>query len=66
MKDKVISEVLDYIKLIAIVLLITTLLNTLVFTFSTVKQSSMENTLMDKDVLIIEKLSMVLSTPKKR
>lgn len=63
MKKKIVSEVLDYIKLIAIVLTITTLLNTLVFTFSTVKQSSMESTLIEGDILIVEKLSILFKAP---
>lgn len=57
-------EIIDYLKLLVIVLVITTLLNTLVFTFSTVKQSSMETTLMENDVLVIEKLSMTFEAPK--
>lgn len=65
MKEKIISEILDYIKLIAIVLVITTLLNTLIFTFSTVKQSSMESTLNERDVLIIEKFTVLFEPPSK-
>lgn len=64
MKNKIIIEILEYLKLLLIVLVITTLLNTLVFTFSTVKQSSMETTLMENDVLVIEKLSMIFQAPK--
>lgn len=63
MKDKIINEIIDYSKLIAIVIVITTLLNTLIFTFSTVKQSSMEHTLNENDVLIIEKLSYQFAKP---
>lgn len=64
MKDKIVSEVFDYIRLIAIVLVITTLLNTLVFAFSTVKQSSMEHTLNERDVLIVEKLTVLFREPQ--
>ncbi|PKM58157.1 MAG: signal peptidase I [Firmicutes bacterium HGW-Firmicutes-3] len=64
MKNKIITEIIDYLKLLFFVLVITTLLNTLVFTFSTVKQSSMETTLMENDVLVIEKLSMIFEAPK--
>jgi signal peptidase I len=64
MKNKFITEIIDYLKLLFFILVITTLLNTLVFTFSTVKQSSMETTLMENDVLVIEKLSMIFEAPK--
>lgn len=64
MKDKVIIEILDYVKLLGVVLLITTLLNTLVFTFSTVQQSSMEHTLMEGDVLVIEKVTLLFNPPE--
>lgn len=64
MKDKIIDEVLEYVKLILVVVVITTLLNTLLFTFSTVKQSSMEHTLNENDVLIIEKMSYNFNEPK--
>jgi len=64
MKNKIVTEILDYLKLLFFVLVITTVLNTLVFTFSTVKQSSMETTLMENDVLVIEKLTMIFEAPK--
>ncbi|MDF1617164.1 signal peptidase I [Petrocella sp. FN5] len=64
MKNKIVIEIIDYLKLLFFVLVITTLLNTLVFTFSTVKQSSMETTLMENDVLVIEKISMIFEAPK--
>ena len=64
MKNKIVTEILDYLKLLFFVLVITTILNTLVFTFSTVKQSSMEMTLMENDVLVIEKLTMMFEAPK--
>ncbi|PKM67665.1 MAG: signal peptidase I [Firmicutes bacterium HGW-Firmicutes-2] len=64
MKNKFITEIIDYLKLLFFILVITTLLNTLVFTFSTVKQSSMETTLTENDVLVIEKLSMIFEAPK--
>lgn len=63
MKEKWLKEIAEYIKLLAIVLVITSLLNTMVFTFSTVQQSSMEHTLMEDDVLIIEKVSMLYDPP---
>ena len=63
MKEKWLKEIVEYIKLLAIVLVITSLLNTMVFTFSTVQQSSMEHTLMEDDVLIIEKVSMLYDPP---
>lgn len=65
MENKMLHEVFEYIKLIVIVVVITTILNTLVFTFSTVKQSSMEKTLFENDILIIEKISMLFSKPVK-
>lgn len=63
MKERVILEVVEYVRLIAIVVLITTFLNTLVFTFSTVQQSSMEHTLHSEDILIIDKVSYVFGDP---
>lgn len=65
MKKRIILEMMDYIRLIVIVVVITTLLNTLLFTFSTVQQSSMEHTLHENDVLIIEKVSYLFSSPQK-
>ncbi len=64
MKERILIEIMDYIKLIVIVMIITTLMNTLLFTFSTVQQSSMEHTLHENDVLIIEKISYYFDTPK--
>lgn len=64
MKERIILEVMDYIRLIALVVIVTTVLNTLIFTFSTVQQSSMEQTLHDGDVLVIEKVSYLLSDPQ--
>lgn len=64
MRERIILEVMDYLKLIVTVVVITTMLNTLLFTFSTVQQSSMEHTLHEGDVLIIDKLSYLLSSPK--
>ncbi len=65
MKERILLEVMDYIKLIVIVVLITTILNTLLFTFSTVQQSSMEPTLHEGDVLIINKASYLFGRPAK-
>jgi len=64
MKERILLEIIDYIRLILIVVVITTLLNTLLFTFSTVQQRSMEHTLHEGDVLIIEKLSYTIGQPK--
>ncbi len=63
MREKIILEVMDYIRLIALVVLVTTLMNTLLFTFSTVQQTSMEHTLHEGDVLVIEKVSYLLDDP---
>lgn len=63
MKERILLEIIDYIRLILIVMVITTLLNTLLFTFSTVQQRSMEHTLHEGDVLIIEKLSYTIGSP---
>lgn len=64
MKKRIILEIIDYVRLIGTVVVITTLLNTLLFTFSTVQQSSMEHTLHENDVLIIEKISYLFNSPK--
>lgn len=65
MKKRIILEIMDYLRLIVTVVVITTLLNTLIFTFSTVQQSSMEHTLHENDVLIIEKISYLFGSPKR-
>ncbi len=64
MKKRIILEIMDYLRLIVTVVVITTLLNTLLFTFSTVQQSSMEHTLHENDVLIIEKTTYLFGSPK--
>lgn len=64
MREKILHEILDYTRMIVVVVIITTLLNTLFFTFSTVQQRSMEHTLHEGDVLIIEKFSYIAHTPK--
>ena len=64
MKERVILEVMDYLRLIVMVVVITTVLNTLLFTFSTVQQSSMENTLHQGDVLVIEKIGYLFGQPQ--
>lgn len=64
MKKKILEEVTEYAKIILIVLVVTTLLNTLVFNFSTVQQRSMERTLIENDVLIIDKFSYLINGPK--
>lgn len=64
MKERLILEMMDYIRLIVTVVIITTLLNTVLFTFSTVQQSSMEHTLFQGDVLIIDKASYFFGRPK--
>jgi len=64
MKERIILEVMDYIRLIITVVIITTVLNTVLFTFSTVQQSSMEHTLHQSDVLIIDKVSYFFGQPK--
>lgn len=64
MKERILLEVMDYIRLVVTVVIITTLLNTILFTFSTVQQSSMEHTLHQGDVLIIDKVSYFFGSPK--
>lgn len=61
---KVFVEILDYAKIILIALIITNILNVFVFSLSQVRQSSMESTLIEKDQLIVEKLSYSFSEPK--
>lgn len=61
---RVFVEVLDYAKIILIALIITNILNVFVFSLSQVRQSSMEPTLIEKDQLIVEKLSYSFSDPK--
>jgi signal peptidase I len=61
---KILVEVLDYAKIILIALIITNILNVFVFSLSQVRQSSMESTLIEKDQLIVEKLSYAFTEPK--
>ncbi len=61
---KILVEVLDYVKIILIALIITNILNVFVFSLSQVRQSSMEPTLVEKDQLIVEKLTYSFSEPK--
>jgi len=61
---KILVEVLDYAKIIIIALIITNILNVFVFSLSQVRQSSMEPTLIEKDQLIVEKLSYAFTEPK--
>ena len=63
MGERFILEVLEYLRLIVLVVVLTTLLNTLVFTFSTVQQSSMEHTLHSDDILVIEKVTYLAGRP---
>jgi len=62
--NKILVEVLDYVKIILIALIITNLLTVFVFGLSQVRQSSMETTLIEKDQLIVEKLTYSFSKPK--
>ncbi len=62
---KIVLEVWEYVKIIAIALIITNLLNVFVFSLSEVRQSSMESTLMEKDQLVIERLSYTFGQPKR-
>ena len=61
---KIFVEILDYVKIILIALIITNVLNVFVFSLSQVRQSSMETTLIEKDQLVVEKLSYAFSEPK--
>lgn len=61
---RVLVEILDYAKIILIALIITNILNVFVFSLSQVRQSSMESTLIEKDQLIVEKVSYAVSEPK--
>jgi len=58
------KEIIENVKLFLSVLIITTLINTLFMTFSTVKQSSMEHTLYENEVIIIEKLKFLFTNPE--
>lgn len=64
MSKSIAFEILDYVKIIIIALIITNLINVGVFTLSQVRQHSMEYTLMEKDQLIVEKLSYTFGNPK--
>lgn len=61
---KILVEVLDYVKIILVALIITNILNVFVFGLSQVRQSSMEPTLIEKDQLIVEKLTYTFANPK--
>lgn len=61
---KILVEVLDYVKIILVALIITNILNVFVFGLSQVRQSSMEPTLIEKDQLIVEKLTYTFAEPK--
>lgn len=58
-------EAWEFVKVILIALVITNLLNIFVFTLSEVRQSSMEQTLMSGEQLIVEKLSYQFGNPKR-
>ncbi len=61
---KILVEVLDYVKIILVALIITNILNVFVFGLSQVRQSSMEPTLIEKDQLVVEKLTYTFTNPK--
>lgn len=63
-EGSILSGIVENIKLFIIVLIATTLINTLLITFSTVKQSSMEKTLYEDEVIVIEKLTFLFTEPK--
>ncbi|PKM51735.1 MAG: signal peptidase I [Firmicutes bacterium HGW-Firmicutes-7] len=65
MNSKILKEVFDYLKVIIIAIAIATLISTQIFTFSQVQQKSMEQTLVENDAIIIEKVSLLFSAPKK-
>lgn len=60
---RALKELFGYIRLVAIVLAATTVINLFLFTFSTVRQRSMEETLIDGDVLVVERLSYWMDDP---
>ncbi len=64
-KEKRYIELFEYLRLIVGVVIITSLISMYIFTFSSVRQTSMESTLHQKDLLIVEKLSYVFNKPKK-
>ncbi|PKM96403.1 MAG: signal peptidase I [Firmicutes bacterium HGW-Firmicutes-1] len=63
-KNKIFKEILDYVKVIVIAIVIATLISTQVFTFSQVQQKSMEQTLIENDAILIEKISLLFHEPK--
>lgn len=64
MKNKILKEILDYIKVILIAIVLATLISTQIFTFSQVQQRSMERTLIENDAILIEKVSLNFKGPE--
>lgn len=62
---KIMFEVLEYVKIIVIALIITNLLTVFVFSLSQVRQSSMEPTLMERNQLVVEKVTYAFRAPKR-
>lgn len=65
MNNKILKEIWDYAKVIVIAVVLATLISTQVFTFSQVQQRSMEHTLVEKDAILIEKMSLHFHEPRK-
>lgn len=65
MNKKILKEIWDYVKVFIIALVLATLISTQVFTFSQVQQRSMEKTLVEKDAILIEKLSLHFHEPRR-
>lgn len=65
MKTKILKEIWDYTKVFIIAIVLATLISTQIFTFSQVQQRSMEKTLIEKDAILIEKVSLNFHEPRK-
>lgn len=65
MSKKILKEIWDYIKVFIIAVVLATLISTQVFTFSQVQQRSMENTLVEKDAILIEKVRLHFHEPRR-
>lgn len=63
---KILKEILDFTKIFIIAVFVANLMNIFVFSIAEVRQSSMEDTLIEGDRLVAEKLSYTFGEPKRK
>lgn len=62
--NRILKEVVEYIGIVVVALLVATLVNTLLFSISNVRETSMEPTLVEGDVMLLNRLTYAFSEPE--